>query len=132
MIEIAETWRPDYVTLRKGATTLAIAGGTIPRQRTRAKTRVLAVSPKIATSAPMPGLSPEAFIEHSTVSAARTIHKPELGALREGSDADVALFESDNGKLGCVLTIRHGAVVWDPEGLATADWAVAGTYTNFK
>jgi dihydroorotase len=132
LIEIAETWRPDYVTLKKGATTLAIVGGTISRQRTRAKTRVLAVSAKMATSAPTPDLSPEAFIEHNTVSAARIIHQPELGTLREGSDADVALFESDKGKLGCVLTIRHGAVVWDSEGLATADWATAGTYTNFK
>jgi predicted amidohydrolase len=86
----------------------------------------------MATSAPKSGLSPEAFIEHNTVSAARTIRQPELGTLAEGSDADVALFDLEKGKLGCVLTIRHGAVVWDPEGLATADWAAAGTYTNFR
>jgi hypothetical protein len=42
------------------------------------------------------------------------------------------LFESNRDKLRCVLTIRHGVIVWDPEGLATIDWTAAGPYTNFK
>jgi hypothetical protein len=54
------------------------------------------------------------------------------GALSEGADADVALFESVNGQQRCVLTIRGGAVVWDRDGLATTDWLKAGAYSNFK
>jgi imidazolonepropionase-like amidohydrolase len=109
-----------------------IVGDTVPKLGAHAKTRVLAIPTKIATHTAQPDLTPEAFIEQSTVSAAKMIHKPELGTLDEGSDADVALFETDKGRLKCVLTVRHGAVVWDAEGLATTDWAAAGPYTNFK
>jgi dihydroorotase len=132
LIEISETYRPDTFTLTKGATTLVIVGDTIPKLRAHTKTRVLAIPTKIAMYTAQPDLTPEAFIEQRTVSAAKTIHKPELGTLEEGSDADVALFESDKGRLKCVLTVRHGAVVWDAEGLATTDWVAAGPYTNFK
>jgi dihydroorotase len=132
LIEISEIYRPDTVTLAKGATTLVIVGDTVPKLGAHTKTRVLAIPTKIATHTAQLGLTPEAFIEQNTVSAAKTIHKPELGTLQEGSDADVALFESDKGRLKCVLTVRHGAVVWDAEGLATTDWAAAGPYTNFK
>jgi dihydroorotase len=132
LIEISETYRPDTLTLTKGATTLVIVGDTVPKLSAHMKTRVLAVPTKMATSGARPGMTPETLIEQSTVSVARAIHKPELGTLAEGSDADVALFESDKGKLQCVLTVRHGAVVWDAEGLATMDWAAAGAYTNFK
>ncbi len=132
LIEISETYRSDYLTLPKGATTLVIVGDAVPKFRAHTKTRVLAIPTKVPTSAAQPGLTPEAFIEQRTVSTAKTIHKPELGTLGEGSDADVALFESEKGKLKCILTVRHGAVVWDAEGLATTDWAAAGPYTNFK
>jgi imidazolonepropionase-like amidohydrolase len=78
------------------------------------------------------GLTPEEFIEQNTISVSKLIDKPELGTLSEGSDADVALFESDPKGSRCVLTVRHGAVVWDADGLATTDWIAAGAYTNFK
>ena len=132
LIEISETYRSDYLTLPKGATTLVIVGDTVPKLGAHTKTRVLAIPTKIAPYTGQPGLTPEAFIEQRTVSVAKTIRKPELGTLREGADADVALFESDEGKLKCILTVRHGAIVWDAEGLATTDWATAGPYTNFK
>jgi predicted amidohydrolase len=132
LIEISETYRPDYLTLPKGATTLVILGDTVPKLSAHTKTRVLAVPTKMATSRVKPGMTPEALIEQSTVSIAKAIHKPGLGTLAEGSDADIALFESDKGNLKCVLTVRHGAVLWDAEGLATTDWAAAGPYTNFK
>ncbi len=132
LIEVSEVYRSDYLTLPKGATTLVIVGDTVPKLSAHTKTRVLAIPTKIPTYTAQPDLTPEAFIEQRTVSVAKTIRKPDLGTLGEGSDADVALFESDRGKLKCVLTVRHGAVVWDAEGLATTDWAAAGPYTNFK
>jgi len=132
LIEISETYRSDYLTLPKGTTTLVIVGNTVPKLGAHTKTRVLAIPRNIGTFSAQLGLTPEAFIEQRTVSAAKMIRKPELGTLGEGSDADVALFESDDGRLKCVLTVRHGAVVWDAEGLATTDWAAAGPYTNFK
>ena len=132
LIEISETYKPDYVTLTKGATTLAIVGEAVPKLNAHAKTRVLAVPKKIAGDAARPAQTPEAFIERSTISAAKALHKPELGTLSEGSDADIALFESNKGKLRCVLTVRQGAVVWDADGLATTDWVAAGPYTNFR
>ena len=132
LIKISNNYRPDYLTLTKGITTLVVAGNTMPKLRPHTRTRVLAIPVNATAPTTNSALTPEAFIEESTASAARVIHKPELGTLAEGSDADVALFEPDHGKLRCVLTLRHGTVVWDTEGLATTDWVAAGPYTNFK
>jgi dihydroorotase len=94
------------------------------------------------------GLTIEQIIERTTVDAARAIGRPDLGHLSEGSVADVALFELQRGqfgfidsggarmmgdrKLGCVLTVRAGKVVWDSEGLSLTDWEHAGPYSNFR
>jgi dihydroorotase len=94
------------------------------------------------------GLNFDQIIERTTFNAARAIRHTELGTLREGSAADIALFKIQRGKFGfldssysrldankrvqCVVTIRDGAVVWDSEGLAAVDWIKAGPYTNFK
>ncbi|HLJ17513.1 MAG TPA: amidohydrolase/deacetylase family metallohydrolase [Bryobacteraceae bacterium] len=94
------------------------------------------------------GMSVQQLIERTTVNPARAIRRPELGTLSEGSVADVALFEVQNGSFGfldsgytrlsadrrlrCVLTIRNGAVVWDSEGLTAPDASKAGPYSNFK
>ena len=94
------------------------------------------------------GLTLEQAIERSTVAPARAIRRPELGHLGEGSTADVAVLELQNGKFGfvdsgharligdrrlrCVLTVRNGRVVWDSEGLGATDWSRAGPYSNFK
>ena len=81
----------------------------------------------------------------STVAPARMIHRPELGTLSPGAEADVAVFELEEGDFGfvdsgrarmqgrqrlrCEMTLRAGQVVWDLNGRAWADWREAGDYT---
>lgn len=78
------------------------------------------------------------LIERSTVLPARTIRHPELGTLTVGSEADVAVFHRLEGtfgftdcgkarmigshKLECLLTLRAGQVVYDPNGMTMPDW----------
>jgi dihydroorotase len=131
LIEIDAAYKPDYLTLPRGVTTLALTGGAIPKSAAHAKTRVMASSKTPATSNTL-DMTPLEIIERSTVTAARLIQHSELGALTPGSAADVALFEIGTGRLRCVLTLRNGNVVWDSDGLATTDWVKAGPYTNFK
>ncbi len=94
------------------------------------------------------GMSVEQIIERTTVNPAKAIHRPDLGTLSVGADADVAVLELQKGKFGfldsghgkligdkklrCVLTVRNGEVVWDTEGLSLTDWTKAGPYINFK
>jgi dihydroorotase len=94
------------------------------------------------------GMTLEQVIERVTVNAARAIRRPDLGQLREGAPADIALIQLEKGKFGfvdaghtrmagdrrlcCVLTVRAGRVVWDSEGLSMTEWTHAGPYSNFK
>ncbi len=94
------------------------------------------------------GMSLEQVVERTTVNAAKAIRRAELGTLAEGAPADVALIELQRGsfayldsglakltgdkRLRCALTIRDGRVVWDEDGLSTADVSRAGPYSNFK
>jgi predicted amidohydrolase len=94
------------------------------------------------------GMTEEQIIERVTSNAARAIKRPELGALNEGSVADIAVLEVQGGKFGfldsartrldatrrfrCLLTVRNGVIVWDSEGLSIPDTVKAGPYTNFK
>ena len=94
------------------------------------------------------GMTPEQIIERVTSNAARAVKRPELGALNEGSVADIAVLEVQDGKFGfldsartrldatrrfrCVLTVRNGVIVWDSDGLSIPDTLKAGPYTNFK
>jgi dihydroorotase len=94
------------------------------------------------------GLTFDQMVERTTVNAARAIRHSELGSLGEGSPADLALFQIQQGKFGfldsgytrlnankrvaCVMTIRDGEIVWDTDGLAAEDWVKAGPYSNFK
>ncbi|MFT4204787.1 MAG: amidohydrolase/deacetylase family metallohydrolase [Chitinophagaceae bacterium] len=71
-----------------------------------------------------------------TVNPAREIRHPELGILKEGGCADIALLELEKGdfrlfdykgirlstdkKLVCKMTIRNGKIVYDLDGLAYA------------
>jgi predicted amidohydrolase len=94
------------------------------------------------------GMTLEQVIERVTVNAARAIRRPELGQLREGAPADIAVLRLEKGKFGfvdaghtrlagdrrlrCVLTVRAGRVVWDSEGLSLTEWTHAGPYSNYK
>lgn len=94
------------------------------------------------------GMTLDQALAAATVNPAKAIRRPELGRLAEGGEADIAVFrlapgrvallDSDQARftageeLRCVLTVRAGAVVWDPEGLSLTDWKAAGPYSNFK
>ena len=94
------------------------------------------------------GLTFDQIVERTTVNAARAIRHSELGSFREGSPADLALFQIQQGKFGfldsgytrlnadkrvaCVMAVRDGEIVWDSKGLAAEDWIKAGPYSNFK
>ena len=94
------------------------------------------------------GVPLEQLIERVTARPARALKRPELGMLREGGAADVAVIEMQTGRfafldagharlrsdrrLRAVMTIRNGEVVWDSEGLSHTDWTKAGPYTNYR
>jgi dihydroorotase len=87
-------------------------------------------------------------IERATILPARAIARDDVGVLKEGGVADIAVFsleqgefpliDSSNrrligkGKLICVLTVRNGAVVWDLHGLSMAEWSSSGAYSNYR
>ena len=91
------------------------------------------------------GMRLQEAIERSTVNPARAIKRfPELGTLSEGSVADLAVFELRSGvfafkdawgkkrlgtqKLECVMTVRNGETVFDPNGMGFPLWSTAGDY----
>jgi dihydroorotase len=94
------------------------------------------------------GMTLEQVIDRSTVNPARAIRRPELGTLREGAIADIAVLALETGKFGfldsghgkligdkrlrCVLTVRNGRIVWDADGLSLTEWTQAGPYSSFK
>jgi dihydroorotase len=77
-------------------------------------------------------------IARSTVAPAREIGRPELGTLTPGAEADVAVLDLERGaftyvdcgrstlqgdkRLRCVLTLRAGEVVYNPDGLGLPTW----------
>lgn len=77
-------------------------------------------------------------IARSTVAPAKEIGHPELGTLTPGSEADVAVLALDEGefsfvdcgrttlqgtqRLRCLLTLRAGETVWNPDGLSLPAW----------
>jgi dihydroorotase len=77
-------------------------------------------------------------IYRSTVTPAAEISHPELGTLSVGAEADIAVFALEDGdfsfidcgharlsanqRLKCVLTIRAGEVVFNPDGYALPAW----------
>ncbi|HVX65716.1 MAG TPA: amidohydrolase/deacetylase family metallohydrolase [Bryobacteraceae bacterium] len=80
----------------------------------------------------------EAVIRMSTWSPANEIHRPQLGNLDVGAEADIAVLGIERGEFGFLdsagarrggtqrlvaeLTVRKGKVVWDLNGRAGADW----------
>lgn len=77
-------------------------------------------------------------ISRATVMPAQAIRRPELGALSDGNEADVAVLRwidqprgfadcggarlIGQGELACVLTVRGGRVVWNPTGIGMPTW----------
>lgn len=77
-------------------------------------------------------------VYRSTVTPAQEIGHPELGHLSVGAEADVAVFQLQEGdftfvdcgrakmkgtqKLACVMTLRAGEIVFDPSGLSMPEW----------
>lgn len=90
------------------------------------------------------GMSLSDAIEKSTSAPALNIKRPELGTLSVGADADVAVFELQEGEFGfvdsgrarmkgtsnlvCHMTIMGGEVMWDLNGLAAPDYEGLGDY----
>ncbi len=78
------------------------------------------------------------IIKWSTWNPAKQIHRPDLGHLDEGAEADIAILGLETGKFGFIdsagavrsgdkrivaeVTVRAGKVVWDLNGRAATDW----------
>jgi dihydroorotase len=81
------------------------------------------------------------LIRRSTVNPAHEIHRPELGTLTVGREADIAVLEEQHGHYGFVdcgwakmegtsrivaqMTIRAGRILYDPSGLSMVQWEKA-------
>ncbi len=81
------------------------------------------------------------IIRRSTVNPAREIHRPELGTLAVGREADIAVLEELHGRFGYIdcgyarmdgdvelvarMTIRAGRILYDPSGLSMVEWEKA-------
>jgi len=77
-------------------------------------------------------------IRMSTLNAAVSIRRTDIGTLRPGAGADVAVLRLDKGKFGyqdargarltgsqklvCEMTLRDGKVVWDLNGRGGEEW----------
>ncbi len=84
------------------------------------------------------GLPLQDVIRRATLNPAKAIKRPDLGSLKEGSDADIAVFSMKKGdfgfldvrgtkmkgsqKLEAELTIRSGRIVWDLNGIGSPLW----------
>jgi dihydroorotase len=81
------------------------------------------------------------IIKRSTVNPAAEIHRPELGTLSVGKDADIAVLDlmkghfsyidcgvarmDGNVQLTARMTIRAGRISYDPSGLSMVEWEKA-------
>lgn len=87
------------------------------------------------------GMTLEDVIQRVTTAPAAEIGHPELGTLRVGAEADVAVLALERGefafidcgrarlrgdrRLRCALTLRAGEVAYDPQGMTMPDWEQA-------
>jgi dihydroorotase len=87
------------------------------------------------------GVSFNDLIVRSTVNPAREIHRPDLGTLTVGKEADIAVLEELRGKFSYIdcgyarldgdfriiarMTIRAGRILYDPSGLSMVPWQKA-------
>ena len=81
------------------------------------------------------------LIRRSTVNPAKEIHRPELGTLSVGKDADIAVLEELHGHFGYIdcgyakmegtsqivarMTVRAGRILYDPSGISMVQWEKA-------
>src|SRR6058998_559628 len=81
------------------------------------------------------------LIRRATVNPAHEIHRPELGTLSIGKDADIAVLEEQRGQFGYIdcgvarmdgkvklvarMTVRAGKILYDPSGLSMVEWEKA-------
>ena len=81
------------------------------------------------------------LVKRSTVNPANEIHRPELGTLTVGKEADIAVIQELHGKFGYIdcgwarmdgeygitarMTVRAGRIVYDPSGLSMVEWEKA-------
>jgi len=87
------------------------------------------------------GVPVDDIIRRSTVNPAQEIHRPDLGSLSVGREADIAVLEELHGHFGYVdcgyarmdgnvklvarMTVRAGRILYDPSGLSMVDWEKA-------
>jgi dihydroorotase len=87
------------------------------------------------------GVPLDDVIRRSTVNPASEIHRPELGTLSVGKDADIAILELSHGhfayidcgvtkmnadvRLSTRMTVRAGRILYDPTGLSMVEWEKA-------
>lgn len=87
------------------------------------------------------GVPLDDVIRRSTVNPANEIHRPDLGTLTVGKDADIAVLEVTKGhfsyidcgvarmdgnvRLAARMTVRAGRIVYDPSGLSMVEWEKA-------
>jgi dihydroorotase len=87
------------------------------------------------------GVPLQDIVRRSTVNPAQEIHRPELGTLSVGKEADIAILEQLNGSFGYIdcglarmdakvklvarMTVRAGRIVYDPSGLSLVEWEKA-------
>ncbi|MBL8178769.1 MAG: amidohydrolase/deacetylase family metallohydrolase, partial [Bryobacterales bacterium] len=130
---IAQGFVPDTISTDLHKDSVMLPGATMPN-----------VMSKLMNL----GMTVEQVVERSTARPAKAIGRKDLGTLSEGSVADVALFKLERGtfafldsghgkltgdkRLRCAMTVREGKIVWDEDGLSTADVSKAGPYSNFK
>lgn len=84
------------------------------------------------------GMSLQEAVVRTTVNPARVIHRPDLGHLSPGAQADIAVFNLRKGDFGFLdvrglklkgdqnleaeLTLRAGKIVWDLNGISAPAW----------
>ena len=141
--------RPDQFCLPYGVTTVidASAGPEVVR---RSRTRVIggrapddalftgadrtnpvsmtAVMEKLMAS----GVPFAKVVERGTTVPAKALSLRDVGSLREGAGADLAIFDLQGKRVVCVLTMRNGDAVWDMQGLTLREWTQAGAYSNYR
>lgn len=90
------------------------------------------------------GLTIQDVILRSTWNPAQVIHRPDLGNLSVGTEADVTVFNLQTGNFGFVdvrglkvrsnkklvaeLTVRAGRVAWDLNGISASDYVKPASY----